>query len=164
MDRRGSTRILERYFVTILGSTGTQRGMTEAQRRGFIDVIDKLGDRNEFHHGDCVGADSEAHETAYSHECGIHIHPPINPSKRAFCDKGIRRGDRPVIIYDPLPYLARNQIIVDAAEHLIAAPAAPEDHPSSRRSGTWYTVRRARLKGIPITIIWPDGHVEENRP
>jgi hypothetical protein len=141
--------------MTILGFTGTQHGMTDAQHRGFINVIDWfVASRGEFHHGDCVGADAEAHAVARVRLWFMYGHPPSNPSKRAFCACDA--------LADPFPYLVRNQAIVDAAEYLIAVPRAPEEHTSQRRSGTWFTVRRARLKGIPVTVVWPDGRIEEN--
>jgi hypothetical protein len=140
--------------MTTLGFTGTQRGMTPAQRRALIDVIDRFADRGEFHHGVCIGADEEAHELVHPRGWKMCLHPPTNMKKvSAHCP-----GD---VYYEPLPYLARNDMIVAAAEHLIAAPYAPEDNPGQKRSGTWYTVRRARMRGIPVTIIWPDGRVEE---
>jgi hypothetical protein len=36
----------------------------------------------------------------------------------------------------------------------------PDGFAENRRSGTWSTVRRARERGIPICIIWPNGNVE----
>lgn len=77
------------------------------------------------------------------------IHPPDNPVKRAFC-----RGDEE---RRQLPYLVAHRAIVNDTDRLIAAPGGPE----RVRAGTWYTVRYAADQGRHITIIWPDGFVEE---
>ena len=97
----------------------------------------------ELHHGDCVGAD--AHLANFARHIGYRLicHPPENSSKRAWVESDETR--------DPLPYLDRNQQIVDETDCLIAMPDGPE----VLRSGTWATVRRARAKGIPIKVIAP---------
>ncbi len=98
---------------------------------------------SEFHHGDCIGADKEAHEMVreFHPECLIVGHPPSNQIKRAgtLCD----------IFRPALPYLDRNHAIVDAVSVLIAAPKDPSEQ---LRSGTWATIRYARGK-IPVHIL-----------
>lgn len=67
-----------------VGFTGTQLGMTGFQ----IEELTKLlmaTTITQFHHGDCIGADEQAHEIAKALGIPVAIHPPINPSKRAFC-------------------------------------------------------------------------------
>ena len=51
------------------GFTGTQHGMTDAQKATLRDFL--AAGSGEFHHGDCIGADSEAHDIA--DECGYSI-------------------------------------------------------------------------------------------
>lgn len=134
-----------------VGFTGTQLGMTVAQRYRFAEFIQ--GKQIELHHGDCVGADAGAHGIAYDLGCKIVIHPPANPTKRAMC-----RGadeERP-----SAGYLDRNRDIVRETERLIAAPATATEE---LRSGTWSTVRYARKLGRPIWIIWPDGSWSKRR-
>ena len=103
----------------------------------------------EFHHGDCVGADAEAHDIALGMAFDIVTHPPIVASKRAWKVGAIRtcaqRSD-----------VARNKDIVRDTELLIAAPSEAEEQ---LRSGTWTTVRFARRKRRRIFIIHPDGTV-----
>ncbi len=128
-----------------IGFTGTRRGMTDAQRNSLRKFLQTAA--GEFHHGDCIGADEQAHDIAEAAGFEIHIHPPLNPTKRAFKITHVSRM-RP-----ELPYLARNRNIVFATDELVATPAEPEEQ---LRSGTWSTVRFARTRNRPITIIYPD--------
>jgi hypothetical protein len=133
--------------MTRIGFTGTQHGMTDAQKSALRDLLD--GGAGEFHHGDCIGADSEAHDIAA--QCGytIVLHPPTNPAKRAWRDAPLKRDEK--------PYLTRNKDIVTETASLIAAPADPEEQ---LRSGTWSTVRFARQRRKPVFLILPDGTVK----
>lgn len=135
----------------ILGFTGTQEGLSELQGLALVDLLWSL-DFSAFHHGDCLGADSYADYVVRNKGLAVHIHPPVNPAKRAFCD---RRGGTSVV-YGLLPYLKRNQRIVEACDRLIACPKGPEE----LRSGTWSTVRYARRLAKPVTIVYPDGTIE----
>lgn len=132
------------------GFTGTQAGMTAAQR-GALRIF-LCGTSGEFHHGDCVGSDSEAHDIA--DDCGycIIIHPPTNYSKRAWREVP-RHLMRP-----EAPYLERNRSIVRNTIALIATPAERDEQP---RGGTWYTVRYARKFGRAIVLIFPDGTIKQ---
>lgn len=130
-----------------IGFTGTGHGMTDYQRLAFAEAI-RLIQPVEFHHGDCVGADAEAHEIVrrVAPACVIVIHPPAIKAKRAFC-----HGDK---VLDPEDYLVRNHRVVDAVNSLIATPQTIDE---VLRSGTWATVRYARKK-LPeknILIIPP---------
>lgn len=127
-----------------LGFTGTQRGMTVSQVTSLRYLLWNSG--YVVHHGDCIGADAQAHDIARA--CGLRviIHPPINEAKRAWC-----KGD---VILPERDYLDRNHDIVDACVWLVAAPGEEEE---KIRSGTWSTVRYARRKGRSIKIIPPDG-------
>jgi hypothetical protein len=132
--------------VSKIGFTGTQRGMTEIQAET---ISNYFGDGVEFHHGDCTGADEQAHRLAKAAGCLIIIHPPINPNKRAFCiaDNILPQKD----------YLDRNHDIVDATELLLATPGEQEEQ---LRSGTWATIRYARKWKKPTIIIYPNGGTE----
>jgi hypothetical protein len=44
-------------------------------------------------------------------------------------------------------YRDRNAVLVKRADVVFGLPAYPEDHPQSRRSGTWQTIRMARRAG-----------------
>lgn len=137
-----------------LGVTGTRQGMTEAQLSAFEALYRALQPR-EFHHGDCVGADAEAHhiarETVFNWGwVRIHVHAPINSEHRAWC-----RGD---VEHAPLSHFARNRAIVDATDLLIGVSLTPH---RTDRGGTWYTIDYAVKRGKPVRVIWPDGSVED---
>lgn len=134
-----------------LGFTGTRRGMTDAQVEAF-GVLFRALRPTELHHGDCIGADADAHHAAREDGVRTVIHPPINAEHRAWC-----KGD---VELPPLPYFARNRAIVDATEMLIAASLTPH---RTERGGTWYTVDQAVKCGKPVMIVWPDGRVEDWR-
>lgn len=130
------------------GFTGTRRGMTDAQKAALRELL--RSGTGHFHHGDCVGADSEAHDIA--DQCGyaIILHPPSNYKDRAW-------REVPAHMMRPeKPYMARNQDIVLNTGALIAAPAEHDEQP---RGGTWSTVRFARKSGKTVILILPDGAI-----
>jgi hypothetical protein len=134
----------------IVGFTGTQRGMTDAQKVHLAILLTGFGRGGEFHHGDCIGADAEAHDIA--DQCGysVILHPPSNPSKRAWREVPQHMMRR------EFPYLTRNHNIVNAVEWLIATPCEFEEQ---LRSGTWSTVRFAKRAKRKVCLILPDGRV-----
>jgi hypothetical protein len=139
--------------------TGTQEGMNEFQCETLHNrlvsamahalAIDNTDPQNhygvyEFHHGDCIGADAQAHEIALILGYSIAIHPPLNPSKRAWCDSYIR-------ICEPKEYLVRNREMVDECDFLFVAPKSNKEE---LRSGTWSTYRYADKKDMRTSILW----------
>lgn len=138
-----------------IGFTGTQRGMTSSQKISIREIFVDCQDTMELHHGDCIGADADAHAIFLDVDGElVVIHPPDVPSKRAWC-----RGDIHFTkLLEPLPYLTRNRHIVEQTELLIGCPGEDEEQ---IRSGTWSTIRYARKLSVPITIIYPDGRVEK---
>ncbi len=132
-----------------VGFTGTRTGLKSAQAETLREVLAGV---TRFHHGDCVGADAEAHAIAVELEALTEGHPPQNRALRAFT-----RNDRD---HPPAPYLVRNRNIVDATDELVACPGKRTE---SVRSGTWATVRHARATGKPVTIIWPTGDIKIER-
>ena len=117
-------------FSMRIGFTGTRQGMTREQERTLRDLL--ASHRGAvLHHGDCVGADEQAHDIAVSLGCGIVIHPPLLEAQRAFKPAPQIRA--------PKPYLVRNKDIVRETDLLVAAPKeALEQH----RSGTPATPAR----------------------
>jgi hypothetical protein len=133
-----------------IGFTGTQVGMTVNQLRELKTLLLTLLP-TDFHHGDCIGADAQAHDLVLETipiKVFMHIHPPDVRSKRAF-----KIGDD---LWPEKPYLVRNHDIVDATTILIATPKGPEE----LRSGTWATIRYARKQKKHIYIVYPDGVVK----
>ncbi|WP_439627538.1 hypothetical protein [Gemmata sp.] len=131
-----------------IGFTGSRVGMTTAQRDAFASRITAP---EEFHHGCCVGADEDAARMVFGTGCPRVVgHAPDNARYVSEVALGCNTEN-----HDPLPYLGRNQRIVDATDVLVACPMGPE----VLRSGTWSTVRYARKQRKRIVIIWPDGTV-----
>ena len=135
-----------------VGFTGTQHGMSPRQHRKLTAILRGL-DVSEFHHGDCIGSDAEAHVIAQSLGIRVVVHPPENDAKRAFVTLSRGTAQRHADdIRVPRPYLKRNHDIVSACKLLIAAP---KQHREQRRSGTWATIRFANRNGVEVVIIVP---------
>lgn len=124
--------------------------MTWKQKHTFAGWIDDHAEITELHHGDCIGADEEAHQLTALYTV---IHPPENPAMRAWCT-----GDE---TRHPRPYKDRNYDIVDDTDVLIATPSHPNE---ILQSGTWQTIRHARKTGKPVVVINPDGSITHIHP
>lgn len=151
-----------------VGFSGTREGMTVAQRHAFKELINQKTVRLgtiEFHHGDCVGADLEAHiivndELKYDrHKKGheIIVHPPIEDKFRAFSH--LRENDLPVRVLIEEGYHKRNDEIIRVVDELIATPSTFH---SELRSGTWSVIRKCEKIAKELTIIRPDGSLITN--
>ncbi len=130
-----------------IGFTGTRKGMSNEQRTWLPFHVGQIivGDWDDlwFHHGDCKGADSEAHDIMKSLGFKICIHPPSNSKYRAF-----RSGD---VTEDVHQYLIRNRHIVDRSSYMFACPAQHLE--IARGSGTWSTIRYARKCLTTLIVI-----------
>jgi predicted Rossmann fold nucleotide-binding protein DprA/Smf involved in DNA uptake len=124
-----------------VGFSGTRKGMSAAQKDALEELLYSMDTVTTIHHGDCVGADLEAHDLAVEYGYRTVAHPPENESLRAFVD-----ADAKML---PLPYLERDRAIVDATDMLIATP----EHAIPDNGGTWYTIRYALSQGKPVVII-----------
>lgn len=132
--------------VRHVGFTGTRQGMSEHQKRALRMAMEAAtldGIENCLHHGDCKGADAEAHAIAVDLGWDIVIHPPVKRIMRAYCGDG-------AIILPPMNYLERDQEIVRTSNFIFAAPKSDTEE---RRSGTWYTVRYARKMGKRVILL-----------
>ena len=132
-----------------IGFTGTREGMTEYQKdnlRGLLEAAVTIAREDElvvFHHGDCKGADAEAHAIARALSIKIIIHPPVKRIMRAYCEGAAE-------ILPPEDYLERDRCIVDSTIGVIAAPKSDKEE---LRSGTWYTVRYARKMNKRVHLL-----------
>ena len=108
----------------------------------FLSLVKGL--EGEFHHGCCVGADYQAHNTALQLGYRTVIHPPLNSEAMASCVADETR--------QPQAYLRRNKAIVNECDVLIAIP---DSRSEKVRSGTWSTVRYARKMEVPVLIAYP---------
>lgn len=150
-----------------IGFTGTQQGMSGDQITTFIKLLRGFVDQHgaqpftstimEFHHGDCIGADKDAHDivrtfSAINEMNGIKIisHPPTKQKKRSFTIPDEERS--------PKAYLDRNHDIVDECGVLFACP---KGFTEEKRSGTWATIRYAIKTKKPVYVILPSGEVSQ---
>lgn len=125
-----------------VGFTGTRLGMSQHQKEQFVLKLYDLG-IHEFHHGDCIGADADAHDIVrlFFPNVKIVVHPPYKTKTQAF-----KTGDESRF---PAPYITRDRAIVNETEYLIGSPHCAE----IIRSGTWTTIRYARKTGKPHTVL-----------
>lgn len=119
-----------------IGFTGTSEGMTELQKASLKKFLKDMQDKgaHSFHHGDCVGADEEAHYTALELGYIITIWPPVKSEKRAYCTGAS-------IVMPPDSYFARNRSIVDNTDTLAGAslaegPGTPSTTPARAKIRT----------------------------
>ena len=150
--------------------------MNDFQKGEFLKLLDKFRPVD-FHHGDCIGSDAEAHFMFLrwhlkNNDCTriVTIHPPVNKGKAACTFYTVNYPDAlkqelatakykvNIQLREPAQYLARNQDIVREVEVLIATPKEVEH---TLRSGTWTTIRygwhaRKEVHIIPPLMITND--------
>lgn len=143
------------FDTLVRGSfTGTQKGMTPHQK-----IVLKYQFKKEqlgwLYNGSCIGADEQAANIALDLGIKVECLPgkPIGDPKRVI----IKRASVTRLVEEPLK---RNRIMVNLSDLLIATPGEYEEQ---LRSGTWYTIRYARLQEKRIIIIFPGGEVKEEQ-
>jgi hypothetical protein len=126
-----------------IGFTGTREGMSQHQKEQFVLKMFELSP-TEFHHGDCEGADAEAHDIVreFLPDVKIVVYPPLSFRRRA-----MKQGD---VTMEPESYVKRDYRIVDSTDILIGAPKTDTEQ---IRSGSWTTIRYARKIGRPNYVI-----------
>jgi hypothetical protein len=131
----------------VVGFSGTgRRPLTTPQRAALGVVLDDLAP-TEAHHGGCVHADAEFHVLCMARGLRVVVHRGDTPDRWDDCLGAAE-------YLDPKPNLDRNVDVVRASDAMVFCPHGRLE---LQRSGTWYTVRRARLYGVPHVIVYPDG-------
>jgi hypothetical protein len=120
--------------------------MTDQQKNGLRQVLAEYRP-DEFHHGDFVGADAEAHGIVKEDypATRVVIHPRVKKTFRAFCQGDEQRPTR--------GYLARNRELIATCDMLAAAPKSMEDQ---QMSGTWAVIRYARIRSVAVVVLNPE--------
>lgn len=153
---------METYARVIAFTGNSSVGFTDAQRDKFILLVAARtkGKPFEFHHGDCVKADEQAHAIIKKEFAGlatVHIWPgkSARPGKlegmRANC---FGEGD---VMYPEMTFFARNRAMVDISDLLIGIPVADKE---LYHGGTWYTINYARKVKRDTLIVFPGGVVK----
>ena len=126
-----------------IGFTGTREGMTQHQKEQFVLKMFELLP-TEFHHGDCKGADAEAHDIVreFLPKVKIVVYPPLSFRRRA-----MKQGD---VTMEPEAYIKRDYRIVDSVDFIIGAPKTDTEQ---IRSGSWTTIRYARKTNKAYTVL-----------
>lgn len=141
-----------------IGFTGPRSGMTQAQKETFAQLLEEWFPNVPFlfHHGDCIGADAQAHQIIRHTRPNAKIitHPGCdrhgNEPTRAFC-----KADT---ILPAKPYLKRDREIVDVSAVLVATPKTRD-----YIGGTWYTIEYAQKLQRPLVLIWSNGTTQQTR-
>jgi hypothetical protein len=116
----------------------------------WVDFAHNLSGVTEFHYGDCIGVDEQAFRIAFEAGLGVfHCHPATmnetwDAKYRARTDRDF--GDL-IVLHEPLHPLARNKVMVDRCDLLVAFPA-----PGGSR-GTQFTIDYARNTGKPVVEV-----------
>lgn len=131
------------------GMTGSRKGMSHEQYQKFFTLLERYPKLCHLIHGDCHGADTEAHMLAAEKGHEITIRP---------CDfPGARARSWAATIHEEKRPLVRNHDIVDESEMMFAFPDGWVEQ--WRGSGTWATIRYAKKVKKMLWIIYPDGSV-----
>lgn len=137
-----------------MGFTGTQVGMTDAQKLEVQRIVLNLNPDIAIH-GDCIGADAEFDSIVKGIGAFVVVRPCNIPEKRAHCSAFLKHPPE-----DPID---RNHKIVDDSDIIIACPKGMVEE---LRSGTWATIRYTKKlikeQGKKkLWIVWPNGQTSD---
>lgn len=130
----------------VVGFTGTRNGMTAEQRSMVREILISV-EAQMVVHGDCVGADADAHAIAMDLGLDVEIRPCDFPNLRAFCKNAL-------VVHPVTSPFRRNRQIVMQCAVLIGTPATAQEQ---QGGGTWYTIRYGRRVGRRMFVVAPDG-------
>jgi hypothetical protein len=142
--------------VTRLTFTGTRRGLTLDQENQLVAALNTLAPQIGLH-GCCEGSDRVFHRLLGLAEHSYRELYPSNEEQRQWALAHLSSYD---ILYPVEPPLDRDNTMALRADVVVACPSGRLE---IRRSGTWATVRRARLYGKPILFLYPDGSTRWER-
>ena len=137
----------------ILSFSGTRDGMTHKQMETVRRLIAEIAPTQVIH-GDAIGSDEQFHQLVEIHRkifnvsITIKIYPSDREHQRAYCE-----GDT---IMPQMPPLERNQLIAKDGDKLLACP---KEMSMVLRSGTWTTIRKAKMFGKIVYVVLPNGDV-----
>ena len=118
--------------------------MSQQQKDFFIAVMRMH--EGAFHHGDCIGADAEAHDMIMGElPYVVHIHPPLDPKMRAW-----KQGHE---LHPQKHYYERNKDIVGQSHYCLFFPIRRQPE----TGGTWYTINYAKSINRQFTVCLPNG-------
>jgi hypothetical protein len=142
----------------ILCFTGTRSGMALRQKMVIRQMMTgsalmEIRRVSRFLHGGCIGADAQFH--VILKQMGLLSKVEVYPSDIPEFRDDLEAGYGILRIHEPSNPIARNKTMIGRAHSLLAAP---REFQEVVRSGTWMTIREARKKGIPVLIVFPDGH------
>lgn len=108
----------------------------------------------EFTTGACIGGDFVIGValTLLHPDAHHRVVVPANRKKVIEWWKAIETPVEVIEMPDGTTYRDRNKRLLDFGEQLIAFPQYDEEDGSSKRSGTWMTIRLARGRKIPVTV------------
>lgn len=133
----------------VVGVTGTELGLSDRQMASLWWVLDVIKPRG-LRHGDCVGVDAQAAQIADSLNIPTFSHPGFSPK---YPDTTrFRAFHKSTTIYEPKPFLERDDDIARNVALLIACPLESKEE---LLSGTWATIRYARKAETPRIILLP---------
>lgn len=139
-----------------VGVSGTRYVLTQSQRRVIRERLAKLPPGTVVIVGGCSGADAYVARAvfAYCPELRVHAIVPADERTADWVDQDWRVWCH---THEMMPAGTTNRdrnarLINSGIALLLAWPAQAEDHPDSRRSGTWQTIRMARKLGIPVEV------------
>lgn len=144
-----------------LGFTGTRVGCT-LQQRACLEVLLPESRPILILHGGAIGCDEEFHNLVRTYPRATLRSVPIQVWPSNLPDQQSKNLLDPYERMGEMPPLHRNGVIVSECNALVAVTKL---HEEEQRSGTWATVRRARLLKKWVIFIWPDGSITmENQP